>query len=526
MLAKFLRLLYSLLRAENKRPTNELDSREYDVDDIYEPNGAVSVIGRSIVTNYTLSNHVQHAQTLEGATGYTFVTDPARKTLDRKSLLKQMTKSAASLEKISCLLRGNTKNAASYIPATNPQAVAIIGQGTFISRPELPDLQKDADMSEIYTKIRFEHFNGLASTQYFKAHCSTIKPHAFDIICAGRFKSISINTGLCLFSKSVLNTSPGQGKGVTMGEKPTIPPLPQNSKPTLYELEIVARLSSAIADTVGLVGEPHRDGTTPISINIDIPDFQYYWTACELLEHNLVTVEYVKNWIAAIDKRRRQLKAIMISMIHTTLKDRGLGHVEVQLSTGTEAAVALVKDTVYVGLVPTLEEIIRALRSQGHEASRWNAFLDNLDARHQPQTVGELSKLMYVFKSVKVALDDIQDTATIVTGEEDKHGPSLTIQVDDVNEWRIFDRAKAILQEHSKRVGYGPKGAVIIGLFPMQRIFAACRGRSDLYNEECGDDLILATEKTVISPLDVIGTTHGMHVARRLRHFYKQEGLL
>lgn len=210
-------------------------------------------------------------------------------------------------------------------------------------------------------------------------------------------------------------------------------------------------------------------------------------------------------------------------MIRAGLDDRCLKHVNLQIRSGTEAAVALVKKKIDFGLVPSFEEIISTLRSQGHEATSWRDFLDKLDTRDQPSTVGELGKLMYVFNAIRPALSDheyFQKDSGLSTGADQ----GLVVQVDDINEWRILDGAVKILRNRSKRIDCKTK-AIAIGLFPMQRVFLAGKGRSDLYNAEGDGDLYLdPNSNDIITALDIIKMTHGLHVGEQLQRLCLRAG--
>ncbi|KAM4057163.1 hypothetical protein HRG_004006 [Hirsutella rhossiliensis] len=317
--------------------------------------------------------------------------------------------------------------------------------------------------------------------------------------------------------------SPGDGQS-NVDDKPVVPPLPWNVDLTLYELETIARLSSAIADTACVVKNTSRGRDTPLSIDIDIPDFQYYWTACGLFERNLVTIGYVQSWIAAIDERRRKLKAIMTALLRTILTDRQLSDIEINIAPGTEPAVNLIKEKIVSGTIPSLEEIMSAMRSQGGEARQWRDFLDHLGSGHQPSTVGDLGRLVYVFKAVKPALEHEHTVAAPNGNIRDAPGRTLIIQVDDIIEWRIFDRAKSFLEHYATQKPNYAEKALIVGLFPIHKIFVAGSSRSDLYHKDPGPQLCLNSEGAMIGPLDVIGMTYGIHMKEVLQRLRRREG--
>ncbi|CAI7657871.1 unnamed protein product [Penicillium pancosmium] len=493
-----------------EKPTRyEKVSLDKPIDLLSGPQRAISVIhgnskaqSPSIVVNHCLSLNIDGRQFIPGATGYSFI-NPSDANTEDERLKKRLNKSMDSLEKLRHLLRGTTKSMAtnSQQMSTEMTPMSTVEKECFISSPQISDEQKDIDMTQIYSKLFIRFSNGLTSAQFFNSHCSTIKTAHLNASSPTQFQHIDINTGICLFSKSLLLSSPGNGQSINVHDNFVVPPLPQNDKPTVYELEIIVRLSSAIADTVALIGSPHCK-ETPISINIDIPDFQYYWTACELLQHNLVSVEFAQKWIRRSLLRARQLPAVAIT-----------------ITPGTEAAVALVEESVALGIVPSLENILTALQTQGDDAARWKEFLYHLDQKSRPSTVGDLSRLIYVFKAVRPILKTHSNRYS-----DNINGRNLLIQVDDVNEWRILDNAKKFLKRYSKQVFDNSNEPISVGLFPIQKIFASGSGRSDLYLDDPTFNLCLDPEKTIIDPFDVIGTTYGLLMGGYMRRLCLQEG--
>ncbi|KAK2882748.1 hypothetical protein FQN49_000060 [Arthroderma sp. PD_2] len=472
-------------------------------------------VGLPIAVNHTLDDDIRWPQLLPGATGYSFLSHPSDPAIGDRRLIKLINKSAASLEKLCRLLGTKVKNTASdrerdfQIIPTDNSVVVTVGESVFTSRPELLDEKKDSDMTELYTKIQFQFANGVISTQHFNSHCSTIKPALLHGPSRAQVKRIDINSGLCLFSKAVLCTSPGHGQSSARNSNPAVPTLPRNADLTMYELDIIVRLSSAISDVAALAKNKDTSCDSSISINIDIPGFEYYWAACELLERGLVSSSYVQSWIVVIDKRRRQLGNVITSVILSMLEDNGVHSISINITSGTEPAAELVKAKVAIGIVPSLAEIMSALGSHGDDARVWREFLAHLDERQHPSTMGDLSRLLYLFKSVKPALL-YQTTATANGNIQDAVGQRLIIQIDDINEWRIFDRARTFLKGYSKKLPANAEKSIIVGLFPAQRVFAAGSGRSDLYLKDPGSKLCLDSEKEVISPLDIIGVTYGL----------------
>jgi hypothetical protein len=436
-------------------------------------------------------------------------------------LAKHMNKSLKSLESVCRLLHrpNNKPKTPSEQNQPDNTPVVVTGGGAFSLEFPLSDQQNGPETREIiFTRLQVQWRNGTTSTQYFRAQVPSIKPTLLN----EPFKSIHINTGICLFSKPALSVYPGKALGSDC-EKITIPRIPErNENLTLYELEIITRLSLAIADTAALIGDACRDHCIPINVNLDIPDFQYFWTACELLERKLVDVTYVYKWIEAISERRSRLFNIMSSMIHASLRERRVTNVKICLTSGTEAAVELTSKRLPAGPMPSLDELLDELQ-QGHsDAEQWKSFLAHLDPRHRPSTISELGRLMYVFKAVKPAL--AHGPQQLLNGGAQSHGNNLIIMVDNSTEWRIFDRARTFLKRYTKNPTNGAGETVMVGLFPLEKIFVAGARRSDLYLEGPGSDMWSETEPFRFGPLDVIDTAYGSVVSERLQRLCHREG--
>ncbi|KID80863.1 hypothetical protein MGU_11714 [Metarhizium guizhouense ARSEF 977] len=385
-------------------------------------------------------------------------------------------------------------------------------------------------MTNIFTSVQFEYHNGYISKPYFETRLCVINPESpktlgshrpnFEpnVLASSRaFTNITIDTGMCMFSRArLVAPTKDDESGVPFTNEALIPPLPKSIDPTMYELEIIARLSATIADIVGRL----ESQDTGVIVNIDIPDFQYYWKACSFLHKGLVEVGYVQTWMGAMDLRKSQLGAVMTEMIRSAMDDRGLVglNVQVQVNSGTEEATKIFKMKTVTGSVPTVEDVIDALTSKGPEAAKWRAFLSAAPAQDQPSTMDELGKLVYVFKTVKSVLT--LGTASIPTSRvATAVGRSLIVQVNDVTDWRIFDRAKTFLKRYSKISGVCLNETIIVGVFPLQKIFLTGPGRSNLYDLQSSREYLNQEKRChLLDCLDIIEQVHGTNVARQLRH--------
>ncbi|KAJ6102339.1 hypothetical protein N7486_004766 [Penicillium sp. IBT 16267x] len=498
-------ILYAAFRAENGKPASKPLSLEIPSRDLSSSEKVLSVIhcdeiGPAIVTQHSLSDEIKQPQVLRGAMSYRLLN--SIDAIEDAHLKKHMRKGTTAIETLERLVQRVS-------PAGNP--TVNIGKSAFICSPQMSDENHCFNMSEVFNEVQLQYNNGVKSTQYFNARFSAIKPKLLKGPSPTRFKRIHINSGMCLGSKGALVMSPGHGQG----DDCVIPKVPENEEPTLYELETIARLSSGIADAAALFGgcsNPH----TAISVSLDVPDFQYYWTVWELYNKKLVTMRYVHDWMAAIKRRRTQLQNIMVSTIYKMLMDRGIGDIKVNLASSTGAAVELLLERSLSGGVPSIEELLLVLQTQGAESAQWAEFLTHLESGEQPATGTDLGKLMYVFEAVKPALES-QPPLPANENAQDAHEERLIIFLDDTAECRIFNRAIKFVKRYSEET-------TMIGLFPLQQILAAGYGRSDLYMNCPGTDLRLERGETRVNLFDVIKMTYGPQAATLLQSSCQEQG--
>lgn len=508
VLSAIVKLLRPLPPPSKKEAQPHLQTQELLASPPQNSEEAVAIIedsgeGVPVVRKFILSNAVEKPQSLHDDSIYTFfagsVDDGALG--DDTRLSKCVKKGVASIGKVQRLLQGGKTETSR--PETFPEV--IIGQGGFVATPR--GTGTAGPTTDVFTKVQLQYPHGITSTQYFHSHCSVIK-HSMS---REQFKEIHISTGVCLFSEALLSMLPGHMSLLLEGDDPVIPPLLTGRIDlTLYELESIARLSSAIADVISLIG-PSRSSADQVIIHVDIPDFQYHWTACELLKRNLVTADYVGTWIDVINRRKKLLGAVIIPTIQKMLRDRRLPAVKVDITSGTESAVRLIDERRRGEgdeTVPALAEIIDALRTEGEDAGKWSEFFDHLDPRRQPSTVEDLGRLMYVFKCAKPGLADTRAQKLFPDGKiVDNPARRLMIQLDDIIEWRIMDGARNFLKAYSKERYHRDHEPVLFGLFPLQRVFPASQGRGSLYHDgprECrGEDGVR------VSPLGIIEMAYG-----------------
>lgn len=467
--------------------------------------------GASNIVNYNLAVHTHGRQ----VPGYALID---RETAD-SALIQRMENRRSSLNKIINILEtGQVTASQNYFSTRQMDCVEVL-QEHIISLPNVTEETRAREMEDMFTGINFQYQNGHSSTSYFRTRFDSVLPKLASSpllnlesselnasTSSDELTSVVIDTGMCMFSRYTLAAESG------------IPPVPKGIEPTLYELEIIVRLSGTIADIVGRF----RGCNTTTIVNIDIPDFQYYWNACSLLQKGLISVDYMQGWMAAMDLRKSQLGDVMTSMIRSAMRDRGLANpnVLIQLNSGAEEAVALFRTKTAAGMVPSVREVITAMASYGPEASKWQQFFGVLPVAKQPLTMDELGKLVYVFKTVKSALTPNIPSDTATNRVRRPAGQSLIVQVNDITDWRVYDKSRTFLRAYSKIQNVCLKYIAIIGIFPLQRIFLTRPGRSSLYEEHTSNKYEYVSQKHCSGPLGRLGVikqAYGMDVAKQLK---------
>lgn len=227
----------------------------------------------SMVLFHEFQASMQHPQSLPGVDGYTYLTHDAsdehradphvgkafaknRKSSERLCRLREQ---QGHRQTPSDIYRSGEKSEESDLPTTS------LGPEAFASRV---GAQKDRNpIMDVFNEIQLRYWNGFTSTQHIHVRNSRQVGNLIEFrdSTAG---CIVISTGMCLFSKalvSALSTSAIVGHDVCHE-----PSLSSRTQLTLYELEITIKLSSTIADVIGLLQTDEKLGMSSVTVNVDI----------------------------------------------------------------------------------------------------------------------------------------------------------------------------------------------------------------------------------------------------------------
>jgi hypothetical protein len=481
-------------------------------------------VGSSLVHFHRFGAESSSSQSLPGASCYTY---HALGTMGETGcggwITKVILRNKRSLETLQCLGRRDTLDGTASAwneekdSAYPGPTIAKIDTSAFVSQYQVGTGK--TPIVDVFTKMEMQYGNGIRSTQHIHVQNSRGlrslgKPDARPL------RSVAISTGMCLFSKAFVPPHDIIGEGVNVGfwTPRTLPP----TQLTIYELEITTRLATTIADIVGLLRNDCGSDNPSIIVNVDIPDVQYCWGAFELLQKGVVTRTQVQTWIAAVDERRCKLWRFIETAIRDMLDARLLSPVQILLAGGTASVRKYLSQAAATGVTPSLDDILDVLNNDGHDTHRWNKFLQHAGVVYGPKDIPELGRLFHVFNSLDLVLHTTSRMVDCRVDASIKYErPQLLLQVDDIFEWKIFDRARSILKAYQTDVCHDIQ-IQIVGLFPLQKIFAGGNGRSSLWTNPPGPLLRSIANNHPYLSADVLSTVYGKTMWPYIARWMKQ----
>lgn len=404
----------------------------------------------------------------------------------------------------------------------------------FIERLEPPPNSKADTVSTVFAQVNLHTPTGPPLEQFVSCRSSNIKANDLKNSADGVCRPITISTGICLFSSRLLGFIPTNGLSASGGDatEMVIPPLPYSTVATFYELETCTRMAMSIAGLAVTASTGGTAGSRPIVVRLDVPSLQYYCYPLELLEAGLVSWEYVQEWFRLVDRRHRQVATLLKDTIIHEVRRRN-GDVQVEVTSGTIAATQLLRLCVLGrGKIPNVNDMLFVLEWIGPYQAAWREFLDIVGDCQRPKDLRSLALMAYVFEVMYPALQQATTKTQTPHGKGEESGRPLLIQVDDIAEWRIFDRAEMLLKRFKQRQhGLDP---LLVGVFPSPRIFTSeDQGRSTLFLHDPGLKISQTRSPSgdskegscVVGPLDIIGQIYGGEVQDTLMRLIIERGL-
>lgn len=473
---------------------------------------------------------------IPGVLGYSYLRDIADQG-KKQSAEKQHARAIQAYSKIHFLLSPPRKSGPSDSDTKTREGkgspvVLENKRCALLERLEPPPNSKADIMSTMFAQVNLQTPTGPPLEQFVSCRSSNIKANDLKISADGVCRPITISTGMCLFSSRLLGGFTPLSRLSASGDavETLIPPLPYSTVATSYELETCARMATTIAGLAVTASTGGTAGSRPIVVRLDVPSLQYYCYPLELLEAGLVSWEYVQEWFRLVDRRQRQVATLLKDTIIHEVRRRN-GDVQVEVTSGTIAATQLLRLCVLGRWkIPSVVDMLFVLEWIGPYQAAWREFLDIVDERQRPKDLRSLALMAYVFEVMYPALH--QATTKPPHGKNEESGRPLLIQVDDIVEWRIFDRAEMLLKRFKQRQhGLDP---LLVGVFPAPRIFTSeGQERSSLYLHDPGLNILQTRSPSgdskegscVVSPLDIIGQIYGGEVRDTLKRLIIEPGL-
>ncbi|KAG2420468.1 hypothetical protein HFD88_000080 [Aspergillus terreus] len=252
-----------------------------------------------------------------------------------------------------------------------------------------------------YHKLEF-YFPGTRqqkSTQMLHVSCPSLQPGATLLNSRNGSidDSITILSGMCLFTRKILDSTTTNGR--LDGQKL------RHMQPTLYEMECIARLSSTLADVTTLTYSRLGEENHPaVNIILDLPSWHYYPFIEDSM--NSCSLEEAIDWTEAVKLRHQQLANVLKKAVWHELRQRWVNDKPplkaIQISPESAVVDELIKESLHRGHQPCLDDILHALSSMPD--SLWPQFYSLLPDRDKPHTIRDLGLLFYVFQVVRPAL--------------------------------------------------------------------------------------------------------------------------
>ncbi|KAH6671651.1 hypothetical protein B0J14DRAFT_564250 [Halenospora varia] len=349
------------------------------------------------------------------------------------------------------------------------------------------------------------------------------------------FDTVEILSGTCLFSGTLLAQSLQDGVNAEVLSV---------AKPTLYEMEYVARASHTISNIASLIicrrqGLDAPKTILPLNISLDVPNFHYYPSVFGKLDQRLCTTDEALQWMDAIDRRHDQIGSVIEKAIYREIHKRiptATHHYKICVTQSDNLVANSIRKSLINGKVPSLAELLRHLSEQPD--GRWREFYGLLKRSERPKDFRSLGYLFYVFEVIKkalarsssVALEALREPYTCQNIDRDVISRRLLISIDDIAEFRIYTKAQKYLKRIRDTTMAKP---TLLEIYPCQRMFVDGNQRAHFYVDDPSPQHPLAVNETseklnlqaTLSPSDVVEKLYGQECAKNLNGLFKEVGL-
>lgn len=411
-------------------------------------------------------------------------------------------------------------------------------------------------------EFNFPGAKPVVSSQMLHITCPGLRSEEslFDRNGGALYDSVTVLTGMCLFTRKILDESVADG---FLDTRKLL-----DMQLTLYEVERIAGLSSAIADIAALVlsrydGKCHK----PVNIILDLPTWHYYQSVEDQLQHRGYKPCEVMDWIEAIFLRSQQLAGLLKSAVLHELDRRGVSSsqrlYDIQISPGSALVDDAFRETLKYENLPCLDNILEAL-SRSEDGS-WQQFYSLLPERDRPQSIKDLSYLFYIFEVVRPAVlagiqsgnqqtptqsADIDSTVShrqqrpassrSYTSKQNQMPRPLIISVDDPSERKLYSKAHSFFLRLPKSPTY-PADPTLVQVYTTRRVFVDGNRKGErLYRNDPspvmpvlsngklygdGGDAGYSKYARELQQMDFIAKLYGAECAANIQRWSKEVGL-
>ncbi|KAK8032674.1 hypothetical protein PG990_002408 [Apiospora arundinis] len=358
---------------------------------------------------------------------------------------------------------------------------------------------------------------------------------------------VTIVSGMCLFSDKIMRDAV-KGDGKLDVSKLS------SQEPTLYELEIIARSSSAIADVAShILGKNPAAKPIPLEIVLDAPSWHYFQVVHGNLASGHCTPAEALDWLQAVELRCEQVTTVFENSVRHEMGLRGVpaGFYHILTAPGTAGVGTSIRQALTSGMVPDIADCMDAICEV--EGERWAMFYSLIPEKDRPCDFRSLGNLFYIYEVVRPALaakngstaaelevsgpnaalddssssghSDILDSALHLKVNVER---PLIMSIDDRAERKIYSKAQAFIKK-IRRAPQIPSHPLLLELYSARRVFinGNTGGDSLYWNDSSSHPLRMNT--TAGSPeleaFGVIRNLYGNDCAQNLQRWFLEAGV-
>ncbi|KAI1864631.1 hypothetical protein JX265_008355 [Neoarthrinium moseri] len=347
-----------------------------------------------------------------------------------------------------------------------------LSEDAIISGSPYPGVTRDREGVTSFHKMIF-HFPYQAmgvskvrdnSAQMLHISCPGFNADSVLVDQFGRatYDSITIISGMCLFSEKILRSSI-MDKGSLDISKLYYP------RPTLYEMEVIARSASVIADIAAqMLARDAVSKKVSFQIVLDLPSWHYYQIVHDSFVAGQCSSAEALDWLQALELRCEQMAVVFGNAVRHEIDERGVGSgsYEILVAPGTASVGSTIQSSLMHNTVPDINECLASVCQM--EGESWAAFYSLVPEKEKPQTFKSLGFLFYVYEAIRPALRHLRTTSD--TRRSGSTARPLIISVDDRAERKIYSKSQDLIKKIRKASNVA-SSPTLIEVYVARRVF-------------------------------------------------------